>query len=340
MDTTKSAGKLGSSVLSHASPRRASGGIHPSFSVVIPLHNKVRHVAACLESVQAQTLAPIEIIVVDDASIDGSGDVVRGFTDPRIRLLHRHEPGPGGYAARNLAIESARGDWIAFLDADDIWLPNHLADIAAAIARHPEAGCVATRYVHVYEDRRVPSRVSPRLLATADKPADLAGFLELWLELGECPIWTGGAAFARETLDAAGPFPAGRASRGGDKDLWLRAVARSPFTYVGEASAEFHRDSDNKVSKTTTTTSVPIIVETAQAMMAGANAKERALLRRLVNLQIALYARYSFKGAAVSRDFSRHIYLPEGIGAYALVAASRLLPTSLRRTLYRAMKLA
>lgn len=340
MDTTKSAEKLGSSVLSHTLPRRVAGNANACFSVVIPLHNKVRHIAACVESVLAQTLAPLEIIVVDDASTDGSADIVRKFSDHRIRLLYRSEPGPGGYAARNIAIDSARGDWIAFLDADDIWLPNHLADIAVTIARHPEVGCVATRYIHVYQDRRVPAKVSPRLLATADRPSDFAGFLELWLELGECPIWTGGAAFARETLKAAGEFPAGRAARGGDKDLWLRAVAQSSFSYIGEASAEFHRDSDNKVSKTTTTTSLPIIVETARAMMPKATAQERALLRRLVNLQIALYARYSFKGASVSRDFSRYIYLPEGIGAYALVTASRLLPTSLRRTLYRAMKFA
>lgn len=343
MDATKSAEKLGSSAVSHALPQSAMDALpipDLRFSVVIPLHNKARHIAACLESVRRQTFAPFEIIVVDDNSTDSGAAIVKACTDPRIRLFERSEPGPGGYAARNLAVDAAAGNWIAFLDADDIWMFDHLADIAAMIARHPELGCVATRYIHVFDDRRVASKISEDLAATADVPADFSRFLQLWLALGECPIWTGGAAFSRETLIAAGPFPAGKATRGGDKDLWLRAVAQAPFGYVTRPSAEFHRDSDNKVSKTTSTASLPIIVATARDMMARANTTERALLRRLVNQQIALYARYSFKDGPISPEFTRHLYLPEGLGAFALISALRLLPLGLRRRMYRAMRAA
>ena len=341
MEATKSPEKLGSSALSHVlseSGESGSGVGKPRFSVVIPLHNKARHIAACLESVRAQTRPPFEVIVVDDASSDGSADIARAAAIPGMRLLSRDTPGPGGYAARNLAIEAAEGDWIAFIDADDIWLPDHLADIARAIERHPQLRCVATRYTHVYDDRRAPSRVSPELIATADRPVDLERFLEIWTDLGECPIWTGGAAFARETLIAAGLFPAGRASRGGDKDLWLRAVALAPFSYVASASAEFHRDSDNKVSKTTRTTAPPIIVGTARTLIESAPPRTRRLLRRLVNQQIALYARYSLREASIPGDFARHIYLPEGFRTYAMVTALRLLPASVRRSLYAAAK--
>ena len=78
-----------------------------TIAAVIPLHNKERFVARALESVLAQTRPVDEIIVVDDASTDGSLDKVNAFSDSRLKLLHRTDPGPGGYAARNLAIRSA-----------------------------------------------------------------------------------------------------------------------------------------------------------------------------------------------------------------------------------------
>ncbi|MBC7103711.1 MAG: glycosyltransferase family 2 protein, partial [Parvibaculum sp.] len=104
------------------------------FSVVIPVHNKVAHVLEAIESVVAQTYAPYEVILVDDASTDGSAERIASVKDDRIRILKRSEPGPGGYAARNLAIKEAKGDWIAFLDADDAWKPDHLEKVAEVIA--------------------------------------------------------------------------------------------------------------------------------------------------------------------------------------------------------------
>src|SRR5262249_11568826 len=156
----------------------------------------------------------------------------------------------------------------------------------------------------------------------------------IWLELGECPVWTGAAAFRREVLLEAGLFPAGRAVRGGDKDLWLRAAARARFVHVPRASAEFWRDTDNKVSKTTRTTAVPILAETARAMMAAANPAERRLLRRLVNQQIRLYARFAFKSGAIPPELRRNIYLPEGWRTWLIVSGIGALPDAFRRRLY------
>ncbi|RJF85767.1 glycosyltransferase family 2 protein [Sphingomonas cavernae] len=311
---------------------------NPRFSVIIPVHNKARHVAESVASALAQTLSPHEVILIDDASTDGSTEIIAAIKDPRIRLLFRDTPGPGGYAARNLGIDKADGDWIAFLDADDMWAPTHLADIAAAIARTPEVGCVSTRYEHVFEDCRHNSNMPATLAATEGLSVSLAGFLQLWLETRDCPIWTGAAAFRRDVLVRAGLFPAGKGVRGGDKDLWLRAVRAAPFTYVTRPSAEFHRDSDNKVSKKTNPDTLPLIVETARAMMRGANAAERALLRRLINQQIGLYARFSFKGERIPPSFARNLYLPEGVGLYLLIEGLRLMPAKLRQGIYRSVK--
>lgn len=310
----------------------------PRFSVVIPLRNKARHVSASLSSALAQFYPPEEVIVVDDNSSDGSAEIVKGFESPLVRMFHRDTPGPGGYAARNLGITEARGDWIAFLDADDVWYPNHLGDLACALKKTPDAGCIATRYLHVYEQHSVPSNMPPGLAAIAGRSVGLAEFLRLWLETRECPIWTGASAFRKSVLVDAGLFPAGQAVRGGDKDLWLRAVAQAPFTYVPEISAEFSRDSDNKVSIQTVTDKLPIIVSTAQALMENATPEERTLLRRLVNQQIGLYARFAFKGDHIPASFGRNLYMPEGIGMRLLIEGLRLMPMRLRHAFYHSVK--
>lgn len=309
-----------------------------SFSVVIPVHNKARHVAASVASALQQTQPPSEIIIIDDASTDGSAAILSKMTDPRIRMLFRDSPGPGGYAARNLGIAEANGNWIAFLDADDIWHPSHLADMAAAIQVAPEAGCVATRYDHVFADHRAASKMTDELAAIAGRSSDFRESLDIWVHSGECPIWTSAAAFRRDVLDRAGPFPAGQAVRGGDKDMWLRALSHAPFTYVPHISAEFHRDTDNKVSKTTNPDSIPILVGTARAMMATASAEERVLLRKLINQQIGLYARFSFKSGDISSQFSRNLCLPEGAGLFLMIEAARLMPPALRHKIYRVVK--
>src|SRR3546814_16188533 len=108
-------------------------------------------------------------------------------------------------------------------------------------------------------------------------------------------MWTGAIAIRRDTLFDAGLFPEGRAVRGGDKDLWLRVLAKGALRYDPRVTARFHRDSDNKVSKSTTTLDLPCLVETERAMLAGATPREAALLRRLVNPEIAHYARAAMK---------------------------------------------
>lgn len=103
-------------------------------SVVMPLYNAERYVGAALESIFAQTLAPIEIVVLDDGSTDDSAAVVQRFL-PRLHYLW--QPQSGGAAALNAAIQATQGDWIAILDADDLWLPDKLAVQSAAVAADP-----------------------------------------------------------------------------------------------------------------------------------------------------------------------------------------------------------
>jgi len=99
----------------------------PSVSVVIPTYNRVRRIRHAVESVVTQTYADLEVLVVDDGSEDDTAQVVKecGRKDPRIRLIE-HGRTRGAQAARNTGIRAARGEWIAFLDSDDQWLPYSL----------------------------------------------------------------------------------------------------------------------------------------------------------------------------------------------------------------------
>jgi succinoglycan biosynthesis protein ExoO len=304
----------------------------PRFSVVMPLYNKGQHVAVAIESVLAQSLRAHEIIVIDDCSTDGGRAIAAGFGDHRVTLLDRHVPGPGGYAARNLGIKAASGDWIAFLDADDIWHENHLAVLAQAISQAPGAGVAATRFDHVFETHRHPQRIAGTL--EQGGVLDFAAFLEAWLDVKECPIWTGAVTLRRDLLNAAGLFPDGRAVRGGDKDLWLRAMRLSQMVYAPAVTAEFSRDSSNKVSKSTNTLSSPCLIGTAHHMIASAGPDERRLLRRLINQEITHYARYSMKSDENIRIPLRQIAMPEGIGALAMLAVARWAPAGLRKSGY------
>lgn len=95
-------------------------------SVVVPLYNKVAYIRRALDSIASQTFSDFEVIVVDDGSTDGSAGVAEGYLDPRFRLLSQSNRGPGD--ARNKGLAEAKGEVIAFLDADDEWLPNYLEE--------------------------------------------------------------------------------------------------------------------------------------------------------------------------------------------------------------------
>lgn len=284
-----------------------------NFSVVMPLYNKGPHVAAAIRSALGQSLPASEIIVVDDGSTDGGAEAVAAIEDPRLRLLSRSPPGPGGYAARNLGVESATGEWIAFLDADDLWKPRHLELLSTAISAAGDAGCAFSGLEIVTDGGRRRYPQSQRHL-NPGRSVDLASVLRAWLDTGRCPLWTGAVAIRRDVLLAAGLFPAGRARRGGDKDLWLRCVARSRSVHAPEPTAEFHHDTVNRVSRNTRHTELPILVGTIQHMLPAVRPEEARLLKRLANQEIVQYARHAAGARSTGNaHFLRELYLPSGL---------------------------
>lgn len=102
----------------------------PAVTIVTPLFDKAQYIRDTVASVAAQTMSDWEMLVVDNGSTDGGPEIVRGFKDKRVQLLHCERRGPG--AARNVGVRAATAEWVLFLDADDLLEPTYLADRISA----------------------------------------------------------------------------------------------------------------------------------------------------------------------------------------------------------------
>lgn len=121
----------------------------PFFSVIIPLYNKENYIEATLKSVLAQTFTDFEIIIVNDVSTDNSFSVAQSVKDDRIHVIG-HEVNKGLSASRNTGIRNAKSDYVAFLDADDVWKPEFLNATLNLITTYPEASLFASKFEEVY----------------------------------------------------------------------------------------------------------------------------------------------------------------------------------------------
>lgn len=121
--------------------------MNPTISVVIPVFNGENYIRESLESVLTQTLKPAQIIVVDDGSTDRTPDIVAAI-DRSIVCLRQSKAGPA--AARNLGVEAASGEYLAFIDADDLWLPDKLEKQVDYLSSHPEVDMVFGMTRHFY----------------------------------------------------------------------------------------------------------------------------------------------------------------------------------------------
>jgi glycosyltransferase involved in cell wall biosynthesis len=113
-------------------------------SVIIPLYNKEKEIKRCLDSVLSQTFQDFEVTIVDDYSTDGSLSIVNGYNDPRISVIEQDHRGVS--YTRNHGVKQSKSDYVAFIDADDEWMPKHLETIVRLIKNFPEAGMFTTAY--------------------------------------------------------------------------------------------------------------------------------------------------------------------------------------------------
>ena len=196
-------------------------------TVIIPLYNKVRTIARTLDTVFQQTYTDYEIVIVDDGSTDGSADVVRAIGDSRIRLISQTNAGVS--AARNRGIEEARGEFVAFLDADDEWKPDYLETQMQLVEKYPQCHVFATRY----ETRNEDGNTTPAIIRKLPF-ADTDGILGNYFLVASCsqpPLFTSAVMVRRTAIQAVGGFPVGIAS-GEDLLTWARLASQGDIAYA------------------------------------------------------------------------------------------------------------
>ena len=192
----------------------------PRVSVIIPTYNRAGLVREAVASVLAQTYRDFEIVVVDDASSDGTGAALAEWREVQV-IRHPHRRGVS--AARNTGIRAARGEWLALLDSDDLWLPEKLARQMAYLLARPGLWLCQTDETWVRRGARVNKPVSHR---------KVEGRIFL-PSLARCVVSPSAVILHRKLIEAHGGFdetlPAAE-----DYDLWLRLTWRYEVGLVDE----------------------------------------------------------------------------------------------------------
>jgi glycosyltransferase involved in cell wall biosynthesis len=214
------------------------------FSVVIPLYNKANYIQNCLKSVLKQTHKEFEVILVNDGSTDGSEAVVERFQDSRIRLVHQENKGAS--AARNKGVSLAKHEWIALIDADDYWYPNHLEGLQNTIEQFPKADVVCNNYEILLEKDYVKHptfSIEYPLKAQYIKDYFKGSLID--------PIaWTSALSFTSSIFKKVGEFDTNIKS-GQDIDLMVKFGLAATIAFNPKVTMRYHRKTENNLSDDT-----------------------------------------------------------------------------------------
>ena len=193
----------------------------PTVSVIIPTFNRWPLVGAAIESVLRQSYDDYEVLVVDDGSTDSTAQQLRRFGS-RVRLLTQTHRGVS--AARNLAVRHARGSYLAFLDSDDLWLPQKLAVQTAFMKQNQDVQVCQTEEIWIRNGVRVNPKAKHR------KPSG-----DIFLpSLELCLVSASAAMLTRDLFERVGGFDE-RLPVCEDYDLWLRIAVNQPVPLIDDA---------------------------------------------------------------------------------------------------------
>ena len=202
----------------------------PRVSVIMPLFNKAPYVKKAVESVLAQSFRDWELIVVDDGSRDGGPQVVLDLADERCHVYSQGNLGVS--AARNSGVRLAKGELLAFLDADDWWDADFLKEMVAFAEAYPEAGLWASNYWYA---KRGKTRVAVK------QETGYFNYPECYLRNDAMPVWTGAVLLRKEAFDEVRGFPAG-IKLGEDFLLWSQVALKHKLAFLDKPLAYYNND--------------------------------------------------------------------------------------------------
>ena len=209
----------------------------PKVSTVIPAYNAVRFLPQTVASALAQTWQDFELLVVDDGSTDETRTWVANHSDARVRLIEQAHQGTA--RARNLGIAQAQGDYIAFLDADDLWEPTKLEKQVACLGARPEVGLVHTAIRYIDDEG---SEIGKVLHSEGDGDVWEKVVLHMLVRCGSTPL------IRRSCFDKVGMFDTDL-DFAEDWDMWLRIAAHFHFAVLNEPLVAYRQHHANTTRK-------------------------------------------------------------------------------------------
>ena len=211
-------------------------------SVVIPLYNKKHTIIETVKSIQDQTFQPLEVIIVNDGSTDGSEKLIKDCNYPIVKLITQCNMGVS--SARNRGIDEAKGEWIAFLDADDEWDTHYLETIKMLAFTYPNCAVLATAYeIEDYLGIR-KSAIIKRLQITGEH-----GILDNYFEVASCsnpPLCSSAVAVKKESILSIGGFPVG-VKAGEDLLTWAKLSMKYKIAYSKRILSVFLLDPSHSI---------------------------------------------------------------------------------------------
>lgn len=215
----------------------------PFFSVVIPLYNKENFIQNCLKSVLNQSFTNFEVIIIDDGSTDESFTKAKQIKDPRFSLYQQKNHGVS--VARNKGVKKSKAAFIAFLDADDQWYPEHLAMIYSMIKNHPKQQLFATNYQIEIAPKQYRNT---KFSVAVTKPTQVINnFFEASLK--DSILHTITTVIRKSVFIEEGGFNPSIPS-GQDTDLFIRLGLKYAIVFTPKLGAKYNIFSENNLSKT------------------------------------------------------------------------------------------
>lgn len=213
------------------------------FSIIIPLYNKAEYIVDTLNSALLQTYSNFEIIIINDGSSDNSLDLVKKINHPNITIINQENQGVS--VARNNGIKKAKGNYIAFLDADDYWYPNHLSKILESIKKHPEEFVFCNNY-EIYYYKNKFKKTSFTFNTKGKSIIKIDNYFESSL-LNDV-AWTSATCIKKKALTNNRLFDP-RLTSGQDTDLWIRLALKYHFVFNITVTAKHNKYIENSLSK-------------------------------------------------------------------------------------------
>lgn len=214
----------------------------PFFSVIIPLYNKEKYIGETLKSVLNQTFQDFEVIIVNDGSTDRSLEIVSSFDDIRIKIFNQEKKGVS--SARNTGVEMAQSKLIAFIDADDIWMKDHLKQLTRLIKNFPTAGLYCMNYYIKYSKRAI--RPAFFYMPYENDCVLVDDFFKA--SLTNCIAWTSAVCIPKKVFREIGCFDVSLITAQ-DLDLWIRIALNYPVAFNPKRTMLYDLDADNSLSK-------------------------------------------------------------------------------------------